>query len=128
MVLIGAWRTAGQPVTAHLTPMQKRYIWLAGSNPDMILGQGRGVRSGGRLRYAFDDDAGEIVVFGYSNPPWFLVQRGLFRPLQAPHTYTLTEEGEKIFRKLVLDGEGMTINSEIREVKLKRLSAPNAAA
>lgn len=98
-----------------LTLMQKRYIWLAGSYPDKIVVQGRGKRSR-KLLYALDDD--ELVLFGYSYPMQWLVQRDLFRPLQARHTFTLTGAGEDIFARLHATGEGGKLNDLIEKVRV----------
>lgn len=102
---------------ANLSDMQKRYIWLAGSFPDRVLVQGRGKRSP-RLLYALNIPE-EIVVFGYSNPMLWLVNRGLFRRLQARNMYAMTDEGEAIFRKMHASGAGERINAGIREVQAK---------
>ena len=100
----------------NLTDMQKRYVWLAGSFPDRTLVQGRGKRSP-KLLYALNVPE-EIVVFGYSNPMLWLVQRGLFRGLQARNNYTLTEAGEKVFRDLLASGAGLRLNAQIRETQV----------
>lgn len=97
----------------RLTATQARYVWLAGAYPDRVLVQGRGKRSP-RLLYAINRP-GEIVVFGYGNPMMWLVNRGLFRGLQARNTYTLTEKGEAEFRRLLSAGAGLKLNKEIRE-------------
>lgn len=95
--------------------MQKRYIWLAGSFPSLIVIQGRGYRSQ-RTMYRLKHDDGELVIFGYSNPCFWLENRGIFRAGQAPHSYVLTDEGERLFRQLLASGAGMKINQQIREV------------
>lgn len=100
----------------NLTDMQKRYLWLAGSFPDRVLVQGRGKRSP-KLLYAINIPD-EIVVFGYSNPMMWLVQRGLFRKLQANNTYTLTDEGEAEFRRLLASGAGLRLNPMLRETRV----------
>lgn len=100
-----------------LTHMQRRYIWLAGSHPNLMLMQGRGYRSP-RTAYGIDQEAGELVVFGYSNPPMWMVRRGLLRAGQAPRSFVLTDQGEAAFRQLLITGAGMNINKQIREVKL----------
>lgn len=100
----------------NLTDMQKRYLWLAGSYPNRVLVQGRGRRSP-RLLYALNIPE-EVVVFGYSNPMMWLVQRGLFRALQAHNTYTLTEEGEAEFRRLLASGAGLRLNAQIKETRV----------
>lgn len=101
--------------TANLSDMQKKYVWLAGSYPSRVLTQGRGRRSP-RLLYALNLPD-EIVVFGYSNPMIWLVNRGLFRKLQGHQMYTLTDEGEACFRRLLVSGAGMKINDGIEEVR-----------
>jgi hypothetical protein len=106
----------GLGAVSELSEMQKRYIWLMGSYADRIMVQGRGKRSR-RLLYAFHGDD-ELVLFGYSNPPMWLVTRGLIRALQAPRTYTLTDLGEAAFNKLLISGAGMKINREIKEVEV----------
>lgn len=98
-----------------LTERQKQYIWLAGSYPDRILEQGRGIR-GRRLAYALNLPD-KIVVFGYGNPMIWLVNRGLFRKLQARNCYTLTDQGETVFQKLVLSQAGLRLNAGIRETQ-----------
>lgn len=101
----------------NLTDMQRRYVWLAGSFPDRVFVQGRGKRSP-KLLYALNSPE-EIVVFGYSNPMLWLVNRGLFRKLQAHNTYTLTDEGEAEFKRLHATGAGLRINASIRETQVK---------
>lgn len=98
-----------------LSPMQKKYIWLAGSYPTRIAEQGRGRRTP-KLRYALTDDGERLVLFGYSNPMEWLVHRGLFRPLQERHTYALTGAGEAVFEQLKVNG----VSSEhFEQVKVK---------
>lgn len=99
----------------NLSPMQKKYIWLAGSFPSRIVEQGRGRRTR-QLLYALTDDGERLVLFGYSNPMEWLVHRGLFRHLQERHTYTLTGAGEAVFEQLKVNG----VSSEhFLEVKVK---------
>lgn len=86
-----------------LTLRQKQYIWLMGSYRHLVMVQGRGKRDRDLL-YAVDEDAEELVIFGYSNPPYWLVQHCLIRPLQAPNTYTLTGAGDEIFEQLQAAG------------------------
>lgn len=102
----------------NLTDRQKQYIWIAGSFPDRIVEQGRGYRTK-RLMYALNKDDDTVVIFGYGTPLYWLVNRGLFRKLQARNTFTLTEEGEAVFRKLLATQAGMRINPLIREVRVK---------
>lgn len=102
----------------QLTPMQQRYIWIAGSFPALIVAQGRGRRGDGRLRYAIDEEAGRVVIFGYQDPIFYLINRGFFRRLQELNTYALTDEGNAAFRKMLLDGAGARLNKEIHEVRL----------
>lgn len=96
--------------------MQKRYIWLAGSYPDLLLIQGRGRRSQKTL-YALDRPSGELVLFGYSDPCYFMLDR-YFRRGQAPNSYILTEQGEEVFNRLLRTGEGLEINEQIFETRL----------
>lgn len=98
--------------------MQKRYIWLAGSFPALAVVQGRGYRVP-RTMFNVDADAGELTVFGYGDPLYFLVGRGLFRKMQAHGTYTLTETGEAAFQQMLVRGDGGWLNDEIREVRKK---------
>lgn len=100
-----------------LTDMQKRYLWLMGSFPDRIMVQGRGYRTE-RTRYAVNLE-GELVIFGYSNPAMWLENRGLIRKMQAPNSYTLTEDGEHEFQEMLARGDGLTLNRQIREVEAK---------
>ena len=99
-----------------MTDMQKRYVWLAGSYPQLLLRQGRGYRTR-QTKYAIDEDAGELVVFGYSNPLYFMEGRH-FRRSQAPHCYVLTDAGEYAFKHLLATGAGLKINHQIRETRL----------
>lgn len=99
----------------NLTDMQKRYIWLAGSFPQRNVAQGRGRRSK-ELLYALHGED-ELVIFGYSNPPEWLAHRGLFRALQARNHYTLTDEGEKVFRELLVGQFGLRAN--VRETRVR---------
>lgn len=101
-----------RPLT-KLTDMQARYLWLMGSYPSLIMIQGRGYRTE-RLMYAIRDD--ELIIFGYSNPAFWLSSRGLIKPLQAPNSYALTDEGTRVFTELVARGVGMKLNKQIREV------------
>lgn len=101
----------------HLTDMQKRYIWLAGSFPDLLVEQGQGRRRP-PLWYALTEDA--VVIFGYSDPLYFLEHRGFFRRAQDRRFYILTEKGEDVFRKMLVVGDGAWPNKEVREVRLKR--------
>lgn len=101
-----------------LTDMQKRYIWLAGSYSELILIQGRGYRTR-QTKYAVDEDAGELIVFGYSNPCYFMEGR-FFRKGQAPNSYILTEQGEDAYRRLLASGAGGKINEQIRKVQARR--------
>lgn len=107
-----------------LTKMQQRYIWLAGSFPSLVVVQGRGYRQP-RTMYHVDQDAGEITIFGYSYPLYFLVRRGLFRRLQAPGAYTLTDQGETQFQQMLIRGDGGRLNDEIREVRKIKTQAPS---
>lgn len=105
-----------------ITNMQKRYIWLAGSYSKLVLVQGRGYRSM-PTKYGIDEEMGQLVVFGYSNPPEFLERRGIFRKLQMLTCYVLTEKGEGLFRQLLVNGAGTKLNKEVKEVKLKNNNA-----
>lgn len=99
----------------RLTDMQKRYVWLAGSYPALLLVQGRGYRTP-QTMYRIDEEAGELTIFGYSNPCYFLEGRGIVRKGQAPHSYNLTEDGERLFQQLLVSGAGEAINRQIRQV------------
>ena len=105
-------------MTERLTRMQQRYIWLAGSYPKMVVSQGRGVR-GGKTLYAIDEASERLVIFGYSNPLYFLESRKLFRTLQENNAYTLTDAGESLYREILIRGDGGGLNEEIRRVELK---------
>lgn len=97
-----------------LTQRQKQYIWLMGSHPEKLAVQGRGYR-GAELLYGFDED--ELIIFGYSNPLMWLRNRGLVRQLANNfRAHVLTDEGERVFQKLLLDGFGL--KAPIREVKV----------
>lgn len=97
-----------------LTDMQKKYLWLMGSYPDLIMVQGRGKRTP-KLLYAIRDD--ELIIFGYSQPPYWLENRGLIRKLQMPNAYDLTEDGEIRFKSMLAKGEGLWLNRGIRKVQ-----------
>lgn len=103
-----------------LTDRQKQYIWLAGSHPDRVLVQGAG-RKSLRLLYSLDRE-GEIVVFGYSNPAYFLSQRGLFLRLHGRHRYRLAAPGEREFRKMLANGDGLVLDAAIEKVDLSEES------
>ena len=105
-----------------LTTMQKRYIWLAGSYPARTIEQGRGVRAGSRLKYALDGDD-NLVVFGYSNPMYFLQGRDLFRPLQERNKFTLTGAGEMIFEQLHAAGGIGSDHFEVVRLAPRQLGA-----
>jgi hypothetical protein len=109
---------SAREVAEQLTKMQRRYIWLAGSFPSLVIVQGRGYRSR-KTMYAINEDAGELIVFGYSNPLYFLEARGIFRKLQSPNAYTLTEKGDSLFGKMLIAGDGATLNDEVIEVRRK---------
>jgi hypothetical protein len=64
--------------------------------------------------YALSDD--ELVIFGYSNPPYFMEIRGLMRRGQAPHSWVLTDAGEAEYQRMLANGDGLDINQEIRLV------------
>lgn len=98
--------------------MQKRYIWLAGSYPGTVVQQGRGNR-GLPLYYAFSEDERTLFLFGYSNPLYWLENRGLFKKLQDGMSYDLTEEGMNVFLRLTLSGYGFDQKTKVKEVKLK---------
>lgn len=77
--------------------------------------QGRGKRTA-RLLYAIDEEAEALVIFGYSNPPEWLVRRGLIKRTQGG-TYVLTDEGEAQFRRMIANGG---LSSDLFEkVKIK---------
>jgi hypothetical protein len=98
--------------------MQKRYIWLAGSFPDLVIAQGRGQR-GPVTYYNLDHDNQVLTIFGYSNPLRWLAGRGLVRELQGHNKFTLSEAGEAAFRKLLLAGDGGALNAATHHAKLK---------
>lgn len=87
-----------------LTTMQKQYIWLAGSHSDMVVQQGQGKRSK-TLLYGIDEAEGTLIIFGYSNPLYFMKDR-FFRQLQDFRSYVLTDAGQAEFNKLLLVGFG----------------------
>jgi hypothetical protein len=98
----------------NLSDRQRQYIWLMGSFPQKIAVQGRGYRNA-TLMYGFDED--ELVIFGYSSPFLWLDNRGLTRPIaNHPRGRVLTDEGEKVFQRLLLDGYGA--RAPVREVKV----------
>src|SRR6478736_9717116 len=97
-----------------LSPMQKKYIWLAGSFPARVVEQGRGKRTR-KLLYALDGDD-TLVIFGYSSPLKWLVLRDLFRELQEPGKYVLTGAGEQVFEQLRNPG---MISTDFQEVQVK---------
>jgi hypothetical protein len=99
-----------------LTIRQKQYIWIMGSHPDRIATQGRGRRVSDLLYGFYGDD--EVVIFGYSEPFLWLDNRGLTRPLaNNRRARVLTDEGEKVFQRLLLSGFGD--GAAIREVKVQ---------
>lgn len=100
----------------RLTDRQQQYLWLMGSYGDKIAVQGRGYRTQ-RLLYGIKED--ELVIFGYSNPLYWLEGRGLVRKLQNANAYVLTDDGERAFQELVVRGAGMTINRSIKEARVK---------
>lgn len=99
----------------QLSDMQKKYIWLAGSFPNHLVEQGRGKRTP-KLLYAIDDNGPDniLVIFGYSSPLKWLAHRGLFRSLQDPRYYTLTEAGQAAFERLLIPGLSSTLFHETR--------------
>ena len=97
--------------------MQKRYIWLAGSYPLLVVKQGRGYR-GLPLLYGISED--ELYLFGYSNPLYWLENRGLFKKLQDGESYALTEAGDREFGRLLLSGFG---GRQADTMKLSKLKA-----
>lgn len=109
-------RKPSQPMT--LTDRQQQYIWLMGSYPSFTVEQGRGYRTK-KMMYGFDHENKVLYIFGYSNPLYFLTNRGLTRQLQDMRRYTLTDTGEAEFRKLVLCQAGLRLNKAIIEVELK---------
>lgn len=96
-----------------MSPMQKRYIWLMGSYAHCQMFQGQGKRSR-KLKYAVDGD--ELIIFGYSMPPYFMLGRWLKKG-QAPNSYSLTDEGERAFNMLL--SKGGISSDEFDLVKLK---------
>lgn len=97
-----------------LTARQQQYIWLIGSHPGLIAVQGRGKRTQ-ELLYGIDD--GELVIFGYSDPFLWLDNRGLTRKVaNHPRGRVLTEAGEKVYGRLLLNGFGAS--APVREVKV----------
>lgn len=89
----------------NLSEMQKRYIWLMGSFPKLQMFQGQGIRlwrkTQGRLCYAVTED--ELFIFGYSNPPYFMVGKWLDKG-QAPNSYNLNKAGQDAFNAMLASG------------------------
>ena len=98
--------------------MQRAYVWLAGAHPDKICVQGRGHRTAA-LHYGIDGD--ELVLFGYSNPLYWLEPRGIFRKLGNANAYVLTDAGEAEYRRLLLSGAGLEINPRVELVTVRAL-------
>lgn len=97
-----------------LTPRQQQYIWLIGSHPELIAVQGRGKRTR-ELLYGIDEADGELVIFGYSETFLWLDNRGLTRKVaNHPRGRVLTDEGERVFQRLCLNGFG--ISAPVRKV------------
>lgn len=94
---------SGLTTMPKLTDMQRAYIWLAGSYGTITQGRGKRTK---RLLYGESD--GELFVFGYSTPAYFLEGRGLMKKMQAPSMYCLTDEGDRIFNTLQLHGYELT--------------------
>lgn len=99
-----------------LTDRQQQYLWLMGSFADKIAVQGRGYRTK-RLLYGVKDD--ELVIFGYSNPLYWMEGRGLVRKLQNANAYVLTDDGERAFQQMLVRGAGLRINQNIKEARVK---------
>src|SRR3546814_20313649 len=95
--------------------MQRRYVWLMGSHPLLLAIQGRGQRRR-QLYYGIDEEAGELVLFGYSSPAHFLEGRGLVRKGQALRSYLLPDHGRVAFDKLL--GSGCVSSNEFLQVVL----------
>ena len=105
---------------SDLTPRQKQYIWLIGSHPHLIAVQGRGKRTKDLL-YGIDEDDGELVIFGYSEPFLWLDNRGLTRKVaNHPRGRVLTDEGERVFIGLQLKDFGF--NAPVRKVEVAKRS------
>lgn len=99
-----------------LTPRQKQYIWIMGSYPERIAIQGRGYRTK-VLGYGLVGED-ELYIFGYGTPFLWLDNRGLTRPLANNRkARVLTDEGERVFQRLLLAGFGA--DAPIREVTVK---------
>src|SRR3546814_14654953 len=101
--------------------MQGRYGCLRGSHPLLRASQGRGQRRR-QLYYGIDEEAGELVLFGYSSPAHFLEGRGLVRKGQALRSYILTDHGRVAFDKLL--GSGGVSSNEFRQVVLAKRVIP----
>jgi hypothetical protein len=106
-----------KPLPTSLTDMQRRYIWLAGSHPGRKIIQGRGERFAITTLYGLHGND-EIVIWGFSDPARHLVGRGLFRKLDAPNTYAMTEVGRGLYLRMMADGEGVELNRQVRQVKV----------
>lgn len=102
-------------MSGYLSPMQKRYIWLAGSFPGRMIVQGRGNRKG-KLMYAVDER--KLTLFGYGTPIFFLANRGLLRKIDEREGYELTPEGKAAFDKLLASQAGLKLNDEVERVTI----------
>lgn len=110
----------------RLTDRQKQYIWLVGSFPYLIAQQGHGYRTA-QLLYAIDEEEQRLVIFGYSTPFLWLERRGLVRRINNADAYDLTDEGEQVFKLLVARQEGLSLNRQIRKVRLAPKKEPGHA-
>ena len=103
-------------MSERLTLRQQQYLWLAGSFPDKIVVQGKGYRAE-KLMYGIRED--ELIIFGYSDPLYWLSNRGLVRKLANARAYVLTEAGEDAFRRLLVGGAGLKLNAGVRQVEVR---------
>lgn len=102
-------------MSERLTLRQRQYLWLAGSHPDKIVVQGKGYRTK-ELMYGIEDD--KLIIFGYSDPLFWLSNRGLVRKLGNARAYVLTDAGENAYRMLLVRGAGLELNRAIRQVEV----------
>lgn len=101
---------------SDLTEVQQCYVWLIGSYPNLVAKQGRGYR-GRPIRYAVDGET--LYLFGYSNPIYWLLNRGLVRKMQDASLYELTDAGREVFQRLLVSGFGFKAAKLLRKAKLK---------
>lgn len=107
-------------VTNEFSPMQEKYIWLAGSFKHMPVLQGVGKRSK-RLKYGFTEKC--LVLFGYCSPMEFLLKRGYFENdpgSNSERQYRLTQKGIDSFQLMLARGKGFYLNSGIEKVSVQQ--------